>query len=245
MPRSSLMLCAVLLGTGCATLGAPPPDEARPGPSAVALARHLEDVVGIRAWRATGAVRWRLASGALHLWDKRRNLDRQELRDGTTIWINLGTKRGRVERDGAALSGPEAEALLARAYARWANDSFWLNPLAKLFDEGVVLSRIDRLPDQPDAMGLVVEYQRGGVTPGDRYLWVVPGRGPPRAWRMWVSVLPVGGLEASWEGWVKTKTGAWISTAHRVLFITLRIGELETATRVEELAGGADPFAGL
>jgi hypothetical protein len=245
MPRVLLALMSGLVGAGCVTLGTPPPETARSGPSAVALARHVEELVGIRAWRATGAIQWRLASGARHLWDKRRNFDRQELKDGTTIWINLGTKRGRVARDGAPITGPEAEALLARAYARWANDSFWLNPLAKLFDEGVELSRIDRLPDQPDAMGLLVEYKQGGVTPGDRYLWVVPGRGPPRAWRMWVSILPIGGLEASWEGWVKTKTGAWISTAHRLLFITLRIHELETAARVETLAGGADPFAGL
>ncbi|MBK8633044.1 MAG: hypothetical protein IPN72_05545 [Saprospiraceae bacterium] len=31
---------------------------------------------------------------------------------------------------------------------------------------------------------------------------------------MWVSIIPLKGVEASWENWVELSGGAWLSTAH-------------------------------
>jgi hypothetical protein len=219
------------------------PTQAVAGPSADALARSIAADMGAKAWAETGAVTWRFAGGPPHLWDRRRNLDRQILGPNSTVWVDLGTHRGVAIEDGIELSGARAAQVLERAYARWANDSFWLNPLAKLFDAGVVRRLIPRLSEQPDAAGLLVEYTSGGVTPGDAYLWIVTPHRPPTRWKMWVSVLPIEGLEASWEGWTKLKTGAWISTLHRLGPASVRITELDAAAQVEALAEGVDPFA--
>jgi hypothetical protein len=35
--------------------------------------------------------------------------------------------------------------------------------------------------------------------PGDSYVWFVTKI--TKAWRMWVSIIPVGGLETTWEDW--------------------------------------------
>lgn len=40
---------------------------------------------------------------------------------------------------------------------------------------------------------------------------------------MWVSIIPIGGLEASWEDWKKTESGAILATTHQILFYELSI----------------------
>ena len=77
---------------------------------------------------------------------------------------------------------------------------------------------------------------RRGVTPGDRYLWVLDEQGLPTAWQMWVRILKIDGLEATWEDWVTLPAGAKISTRHRILGLPLvRITDLVAAERYEAL----------
>jgi hypothetical protein len=216
--------------------------EATPGPDAEALARSIEGAIDKAAWERTGAVRWTFSARNVHLWDRRRHLDRVRLRDGAVVLIDLNKVRGRAYRGGQEVTGAEAEALVKRGYAAWVNDSFWLNPLAKLQDPGVerLLGRVDGRP------ALLIRYRSGGLTPGDQYLWLLNEDGVPRAWRMWVSILPIGGLEASWEDWQTLSTGARVATLHRILGIKLvRLTDVAGAESLAALEPGPDPFAPL
>ncbi len=206
-----------------------------------ALARRMLAAVDADAWARTGAVRWTFFNGDRHLWDRTRNLERFEHGD-TVTWIDLSTRRGVARSGGVTLSGEALDRALSSAWARWCNDSFWLNPVPKAFDDGVT-----RAVAVSDAGGdaLLLSYRSGGVTPGDRYLWLLDASGRPRAWRMWVSVLPVPGLEASWGGWQRLATGAWVSTEHKLAVLTLRLRDVAGATTLSELAPGADPFEAL
>lgn len=206
-----------------------------------ALARRMLAAVDADAWARTGAVRWTFFNGDRHLWDRARNLERVQRGDAVT-WIDLSTRRG-VARSGARwLSGAELDRALSSAWSRWCNDSFWLNPVPKVFDEGV--TRALAVSDE-GGDALMVSYRSGGVTPGDRYVWTLDASGRPRAWRMWVSALPVPGLEASWAGWRRLSTGAWVSTEHRLAVLTLRLRDVEGAATLSALSPGEDPFAPL
>lgn len=206
-----------------------------------ALARRMMAAVDADAWARTGAVRWTFFNGDRHLWDRARNLDRFEHGDARVL-IDLNTRRGSATRAGRALAGAELAAALDTAWRRWINDSFWLNPVVKAFDVGVTRA-VARGDDGRDA--LLLSYRSGGVTPGDRYLWMFDASGRPRAWRMWVSVIPIGGLEASWEGWTRLSTGAWVSTMHHMGPAQLCIRDVAGAETLAALAPGEDPFAGL
>ena len=133
--------------------------------------------------------------------------------------------------------------MLEKAWVFWCNDSFWLNPIAKLFDEGTRRSLVS-VPDSGEGplRGLLVAYDSGGVTPGDAYLWLVGQDGLPRAWRMWTQILPLGGIEASWEGWQSLPNGARVATRHRLPIFTLELSDIRAAASAAELSGGEDPF---
>lgn len=219
-----------------------PRPEGRPGPEADALARSMEAAVDKDAWERTNAVRWSFFERHHYVWDRQRGL--VELRWGDShALFRTEDQTGRVWRDDAEQTGDDAKEALRTAYAHWINDSFWLNPVVKLFDPGVERSLVE-LDDGRDAV--LVSYTSGGVTPGDAYLWIPGPDGVPEAWRMWVQIIPIGGIKATWEGWIELSTGAKISTQHRswgrlMTFIT----NVEGAESLNALGVDADLFEPL
>jgi len=201
----------VLLAIGLYLWADHPRPEGRPGPDADAFARRLQAAVDIDAWEATGYVRWDFGGRQRHQWDRRRGLVRVRWDDLDVSFV-LANGDGVAMKEGRRLKGEEAEAAIAQARRFWNNDSYWLNPIAKLFDVGTRRS----LVEWDGETGLLVEHRQGGDTPGDAYLWLLGEDGRPRLWRMWVQIIPIGGLPASWEGWRQLSTGAWISTHHDI-----------------------------
>jgi len=202
------------------------------GPEAEARATKMVASVNGEAWEKTGAVQWTFF-GHEHLWDRERNFARVKW-DGKEVWIDLHNKEGVALKHGVRLEGAARRSALDGAYAWWVNDSFWLNPVVKAFDEGTTRSTVG---DD----GLLVAYSSGGLTPGDAYLWRLDEQGRPLSWRLWVSVIPVGGLEVPWDGWTELSTGAMVATQHGVFELT----DVAGATTLEELVPQADPFAVL
>jgi len=219
-----------------------PLPRATPSAEADAVARAVERAVRVDAWERTGAVRFTFMGQRSYLWDRTRALVRVRQGDEEVL---LRGSWGRVWEGGREVRGAAARSRTESAYRMFLNDSFWMNPLAKLFDAGTTRALV---PLPGGGRGLLVSYATGGVTPGDSYLWELPpaGRGDtPLAWRMWVSVLPIEGLRATWEGFVTLSTGARIATRHHVGPAPVTLGDLAGATTLTELEPGADPFARL
>ncbi len=215
-----------------------PRPSGQPGPAADAFANAMMDAVNHPAWLETGAVRWTFAGKHEHLWDRDRHLARVRWKE-IEAFVDLTSRAGIVTKDGVRLTGKEADRLLQKAWGFWANDSFWLNPISKLFDEGT--SR-ELVPLEEGGSGLLITYSSGGVTPGDAYLWLVGEDGLPYAWRMWVSIIPLGGVKTSWQEWITLSTGVKIATQHHTPLGPLRLTEVAGAAALAELEPGPDPF---
>lgn len=212
------------------------------GEAAERLAAEAERAVNLEAWRETEAVRWTFAGIHDHLWDRKRGFARVT-RGKRRVYLRLADAgaSGRAFEGERELSGEELSARLAWAWTQWCNDSFWLNPIAKFRDPGT--SRLACGTTEGGGRLLMVRYDSGGVTPGDRYVWELGPDGLPRAWKMWVSILPVGGVDATWEGWKTLSTGAKVATDHELLFgLRLKLSEVEGARTLAELEPGPDPF---
>lgn len=234
------VLGLVGLGILLAVLHEPLP-AGTPGPDADALATRMVEAVDGEAWNQTGAVAWNFGGRRAHLWDRTRQFDRFESGD-LVVLIDLQTQGGVASRAGEPLAGAALDQALADAWAAWCNDAYWLNPVVKVFDEGTTRSTVT-LDD--GRTGLLVTYSSGGVTPGDSYLWIPGDDGLPQAWKMWVSIIPFGGVDASWDGWTILPTGAKVSTVHAMeIGLTLQIEDLRAGATLADIEEG-DPFAPL
>lgn len=119
----------------------------------------------------------------------------------------------------------DASNYIHKAESYFNNDTFWLVAPYKVFDKGVE-RRLVKTEDNKEA--LLVTYTSGGTTPGDSYLWHFDDNGKPKSFQMWVDILPIDGLEASWTDWTTTKTEAQFPTFHKLLFLGLEIEDIKT-----------------
>lgn len=208
------------------------------GPEADRLAQQMLAAIDKQAWDSTRYVRWAFPGGHRYVWDKFRQNVQVEWGENKVI-LHTPTQSGKAWQNGKEQQGGSAEKLLKKAWAFFCNDSFWLNAPAKAFDPGTTREIVEA---EGGNQALLVRYSSGGVTPGDAYLWRLDEEGLPVNWQMWVSVIPIGGLKASWEGWTTLETGARLATRHRIGPLTLEISGLSGGNNLQAIGLGQDPF---
>jgi hypothetical protein len=121
-------------------------------------------------------------------------------------------------------TGIEKQDYIAKALSYFNNDSFWLVAPYKVFDSGTERRVVNT---KEGKKALLVTYTSGGSTPGDSYLWHFDEIGQPVGFQMWVRILPIDGLEATWEDWITTESGARLPTFHKLLFLGLEMGDVK------------------
>lgn len=218
-----------------------PMPEYQTGPAADSLAREMMTALGAEAWEQTGAVTFTFAGKHRYLWDRKRQWARIQW-NGHDVLLRLSDQSGVVRKEGKVLQGEEKNKALEKAWSMWCNDSFWFCAPMKCFDPGTVRGIVkgDRGEEN-----LIVVYESGGVTPGDAYLWLLDENKRPTGWKMWVSILPVGGVYSSWTDWVTLDTGAKIASTHAMSSFDLKITDISGGKDLKALGYEKDPFAEL
>jgi len=213
------------------------------GTSADALANKVLKAINKDAWDQTGVIQWSFPRGHDFVWDKDRHLTEVKWENHRAL-VDLQAVKGKAYTDGQEVTGTAGEKLVQEAWKFWCNDSFWLNAPAKVFDGGTERS-IVKLDDGSN--GLLVTYKGGGATPGDSYLWSLDESGLPTGYKMWTSIIPLGGVAATWSDWTTLPTGAKIATNHDLSIggMKIPITNIKAARNLEEFGYTTDPFAAI
>ncbi len=205
------------------------------------LARSMMASVNAHAWDSIPIIQWTFKKQHTFQWDKRQHqcLVRWEQ---YLVKLDINSATGKAYENDMLMEGPEASGIVKEAWDYFNNDSFWLNAVVKAFDPGTSRS-IVTFKDGRE--GLKIHYSSGGSTPGDSYVWILDENNRPVAWKMWVDILPVGGMEFSWEDWITLPGGAQIATLHKSALIDLDISDVKAVSTWSELGYQENPLKEL
>jgi hypothetical protein len=196
------------------------------GPQADALALKMLKSINEEAFKNTRYLEWTFRNGAhTYKWDKTLGKVKVSWDDITVNLLLKNPKKSYVFQKAITVENDkQRKKAIEKAIKLFNNDSFWLVAPFKVYDDGVE-RRIVKLDDGTN--GLLVTYTSGGSTPGDSYLWELDNDGLPISYSMWVQILPIKGITASWEGWTQMESGILLPQSHKIGPLTLDMGTIK------------------
>lgn len=214
--------------------------EGESGPQADALAQKMMVKLNKDAWDTLNYASWSFMDQHHYIWDKEKNDAVVSWADNKVV-LDLDEVDGTVTIDGSEVTDVDQKAkLISEAWGYWCNDSFWFSAPYKVFDKGTERS-IVKTDDGKDA--LMISYKGGGVTPGDSYLWLLDDTGMPYAYKMWVKILPLGGIKAQWSDWQTLPGGAMIAQNHSIAdMMNVKLTNIKAGESIADLGLTTDPF---
>ena len=196
------------------------------------LAYKMNKALNKNAWDSTNIISWTHKGLHKYIWDKKNNKVLVSW-GKNEVFLNLKDwKKGKAFSEGKEIKDEKLDVLRGKAYTYFCNDSFWLIAPFKVFDEGVSRKIVKIAPNKE---ALLVSYSSGGITPEDSYLWYLDDKYVPTHFKMWVKIIPIGGISATWENWMKTSNGVSIATKHKLGPINIEINNLKTGDKFKDL----------
>jgi hypothetical protein len=198
--------------------------EGEKGEPAEQLANKMLDALDYEAYKTTDYIEWTFKSRHHYKWKKNKETCMVHWEDFKVDLDFNDAKKSKAYVHNFEVGGDQAEELIEKATKYFNNDSFWLVAPYKVFDKGTERSIVTL---HNGKKGLLVTYTSGGSTPGDSYLWHLNDSGKPSSFQMWVDILPIDGLEATWNDWTTTESGAQLPTFHKMLVLGLEITDIK------------------
>lgn len=214
----------------------------QPTEEADALAKKMLLALNAPAWDSTQVLTWRYATKHTHVWDKKNGFIAAIWDDIKVVQRTDDWHIGKVFKNNQEITGKEANKKLEKAWSLFCNNSFWLIAPYKAFDAGTKRSIVK---DEKGNAQLLVSYESGGVTPGDAYLWQLDKDFRPISYKMWVKIIPIGGVKASWDSWKTSETGAMYPTEHALGFLNLPVENVKMGNSLSEINIEANLFDSL
>ena len=196
-----------------------PLPESITGPEADGLARDVQEALNITGYEALGEIEFRFRDHH-YLWNKSEEHVLVSWKNYEVDLLLSDVENSKILRGGKDSNRSD---LIEKAKAYFYNDSYWLVAPFKFFDPGVVRSLVET---DNGNKALLITHTSGGVTPGDSYLWYFDENLIPTHFELWVSIIPIKGVSATWSSWV-SKQDVLFSTFHKLGPLEITIADLE------------------
>ncbi len=194
------------------------------GEQAEALANKMLLALDYEAYKNTDYIEWTFKKRHHYKWKKNEQTCE-------VYWKNYKVKlnfkspeKSTSHHKDIEVHKEQSKQLIEKATKFFNNDSFWLVAPYKIFDKGTQRSTVTL---ENGIKALLVTYTSGGTTPGDSYLWHLDANDKPTSFQMWVDILPIDGLEATWNDWTITESGAQLPTFHKLMVLGLEITDIK------------------
>lgn len=185
--------------------------EGTEGPEASELANKIEKAVGLEKYKQGAAIEFVFnTTGVRHYRDLKLSLIEVQFQESSNeynVQYSPVLDLFRVKENGETITGEKAKRLYETAKIYHSHDYFWMNPFLHLHDEKTLLKKIGE-------RALLVTFLQANGEDGDSYMIVTDSNYRPTHWKMWASHIPLKGIEVSFDHWVKTDNGAWLSLSH-------------------------------
>ena len=186
------------------------------GKSADALATKMLQAINSDAYNNAEVLEWSFRNEHHYKWFKKQNSVSVSWAKNKVILNTKTPEKSTVFVDNIKVVDPE---LIQTAKDYFNNDSFWLVAPYKVFDPGTER----RIVKHEGKDALLITYTSGGTTPGDSYLWILADTGLPISFKMWTKIIPIGGVEASWDNLKTTESGSLLPTAHTLSLFGMKL----------------------
>ena len=200
------------------------------GKQADELASKMLKELAYEAYKNTEVLEWTFRGKHHYKWYKQENIVIVSWNQNKVILNTKKSEKSEVYIDDEKVVNSK---ILKQARDFFNNDSFWLVAPYKIFDTGTER----RIVKYNDKDALLITYASGGTTPGDSYLWILDENYMPTSFKMWVKIIPIGGLSATWSDWKTTKSGIKLPTKHILSLFGLEIpmGKVKAENRKADI----------
>lgn len=179
------------------------------GKEADELATKMLNAMNHDAFKSTEILEWSFRGEHHYKWRKQEG--KVEVRwDDNNVLLDLN------DHSNSTGSSPED---IQKALSYFNNDSFWLVAPYKVFDDGTAR----QIVKHEDKDALLVTYTSGGSTPGDSYLWILDSNYVPTSYKMWVSIIPIGGISATWNDLKTMSSGVKLPQTHTLSLFGMQL----------------------
>lgn len=190
--------------------------EGKKGKEADALAIKMFNAINHETFENTEILKWSFRNEHFYTWNKQENIVHISWDQYKVTLYTKQPEKSVIYIDGKISENKE---LIKQAQDFFNNDSFWLIAPFKIFDSGTERSIVNY--EGKDA--LMITYTSGGSTPGDSYLWILDDNYFPTSYKMWTSIIPIGGVSGSWSDWKNTEAGIKLPTKHTLSLFGMEI----------------------
>src|SRR5690606_8986194 len=192
------------------------------GKEADMLAHKMLQALNHEAYKNTNYIEWDFKNRYHYKWNKKDNICDVYWKEFRVTLNFNNPDLSKAYVHSFKVENNIAKELKEKALSSFYKDSFWLTAPYTIFDEDVERKLVGN-------NSLLVTYNSGSKSPGDSYLWELDETGKPISFKIWASILPINGLEATWTDWTTTETGAILPTFHKLLFIGLEMDIIESS----------------